>query len=154
MASTAEELYKINVPVCIDYLQVNTVIRIQIAHVYDPSKFWMKIFYNDIDKWNETLSAFYRSYTVGIHPEVLKDGLTCMIRIGHTFYRGKIVTFRGIKQKVKVFLVDMGTFHDVPVKNLCYIFHPHAELPRLALRARLHDAAPKSELLPIIRIIF
>ncbi|KAF2900891.1 hypothetical protein ILUMI_05296 [Ignelater luminosus] len=136
------------------HIQENSFIDVQVAEVYDPSKFWV-ILKDCDDLLNHLMDAMQHFYlavavdaTYIIPQHMLKEGLYCTSKYNQEYHRAIIVKINRDNTTVKVFYVDYGTISNANSAGLMFLDKQFASFPRQAIRARLASIWPTTAFTP------
>lgn len=133
------------VPYNFDGLDVGDIYEIKIKNMFDPSKLWIIVNFSELNIFTEYLKQYYSKDENRIKVPIFKltKYLLCIIERNSYYYRAIILPiFLPEDDKIRVFLIDEGTFINVNVDNIFYLLQKHSEVPRFALRACLIYIAP------------
>lgn len=121
--------------------------RARVGNIYDPSKFWIVHFENELSVFFKYMNSFYdtRREEYRMPPESVKVKRYCVAFTDGAFYRGIIVNIPMLNRKeiqVTVFLFDFGFTNVVTLDNLYFLCEKMYKIHRFAIRARLHGIEP------------
>ncbi|KAK9891598.1 hypothetical protein WA026_015558 [Henosepilachna vigintioctopunctata] len=108
------------------------------ANIYDPSKFWVRLF--PIKPFEKHLTEFYQlnKMSLCVKSSDICIGLNCVARISDVYRRSRIV---GIDTQneitVKIFLYDHGKLVITPLSNIFHLDQSFYKIPAFAVRAML-----------------
>ncbi|KAG5870116.1 hypothetical protein JTB14_025999 [Gonioctena quinquepunctata] len=137
------------IPYTIDILRKNKFYEVKIENVYDPSKFWIVIKFNELKLFTKYLTTHYIEKKLVIPRKRLKHGLICIVLRNSAFYRATLLpALLPEKDKLRVFLVDYGITVNVGMDNVFYIAKKHTHVPRFSVRATLAYISPANQLDP------
>ncbi|XP_023021054.2 tudor domain-containing protein 6 isoform X1 [Leptinotarsa decemlineata] len=139
------------VPYSIELFKKNEFHKVRLKNVYDPSKFWIVIKYNELQLFTNYLTAYYnKSDRKVIVPKIeLKHGLTCIILKNSKFYRANLLpALLPENNKLRVFLLDYGCIISVEMSNVFYMLKKHCNVPRFSIRATLAYISPANQYKP------
>ncbi|XP_022918067.2 uncharacterized protein [Onthophagus taurus] len=130
-------------------------IDIEVAEVYDPSKFWIHLrqHSDNLNRLMDNMQIFYRAnkdkYYIPYY--AIREGMYLASIFDGEYHRAKVVDCsKKMDGDIKVFYVDYGTIAVVRVKTVCYLTVDFVNFPAQAIRARLYGIQPtvKDELWP------
>ncbi|XP_057671107.1 uncharacterized protein LOC130902796 [Diorhabda carinulata] len=121
--------------------------RIRVGNIYDPSKFWIVHFENELSLFFKYMNSYYetKKEEYRMRPASIKIKRYCAAFTDGAFYRGIIVDiplFNKKEKQVVVFLFDFGFTNVVTIDNLYFLCEKMYSIPRYAIRARLHGLEP------------
>ncbi|GJQ83207.1 putative P granule organization [Trypoxylus dichotomus] len=125
-------------------------IDVNIAEIYDPSKFWMilKMCSNRLNAMMDNMQLFY-----GIHHSelyvpffALKKGMYVACIYNREYHRARIVNISQEEENtITAYFIDYGTVSVISTNTVCYLHNQYAELPEQAIRTRLAGIYPRTE---------
>lgn len=128
-----------------DGIYAGEVYEIKIKNMFDPSKLWIIVNFSELYLFTKYLKWYYSKDENRIKIPIfkLKKYLLCIIKKNSNYYRAIILPILlSEENKIRVFLIDHGTFINVNVDNIFYLLQKHSLVPRFALRACLIHIAP------------
>lgn len=147
----------LEVPYTLENINIGEVYEIKVENIYDPSKLWVIVHFKELNVFTKYLKFWYgnEENRVKVPKFKIKKNLVCIIDRNSIFHRAIVLPLLlPDKDKVRVFLVDYGTFININVSNVYYILQKHLEVPRCALRACLVNIEPLGTYVSISLIQF
>lgn len=134
------------VPHNLDDMEVGEIYEIKVKNIFDPSKLWVIIHFKELMLFTRYLTIYYSNDENRIKIPIfkLRKYLTCIIERNSNYHRAVILPIFLPEEKLRVFLIDEGTFINVNINKIYYMLQRHSEVPRFALRACLINIAPPS----------
>lgn len=143
----------VEVPYTFEDIKVGEVYEIHVENIFDPSKLWIIVNFKELNIFTEYLKIHYGNdeNRIKIPKFKLQRSLVCIIQRNCHYYRAVVLPLLlPGENKIRVFLLDYGSFINVDLDNIFYILQKHCAVPRFALRACLIYVAPPSILIILL----
>ncbi|XP_063927346.1 tudor domain-containing protein 5-like [Zophobas morio] len=139
------------IPTCFTKCNFNPgqPINFKVSHIYDPSKFWIVVKFQELEIFQKHLFQYYylNRNKYKMPTDNLQLDMPCVAFTDGNYYRGRIV---GLPQdlwdqnQVHVFFTDYGSLQLVDYNNIFYMSVKHCEVPQFSVRASLAQVRPKN----------
>lgn len=127
--------------------KINTMYRVRVSHVYDPSHIWIVHEEKEIDAFHKYLYNFYSKYKMHykIPCKNFKINMYCITYTDGAFYRSILVNVPFSMKNESwafVFLIDFGYMAKVSRDEIYFMTAKMYTVPQLAVRATLSGVGP------------
>ncbi|KAJ8929456.1 hypothetical protein NQ314_017836 [Rhamnusium bicolor] len=145
----AEENILVEPVKCEPYLPESVVkgqyYEVKIENVYDISKFWIVVKFQELIIFMKYLKEFYSIITNRkvIPRNEFKTGLLCIVNRNNMYYRSIMLpVLLPDENRIRVFNIDFGLIINVCIDEVFCIVKKHCSVPRFAIRASLANISP------------
>ncbi|CAG9830981.1 unnamed protein product [Diabrotica balteata] len=146
---TEDSVYKNDIPHSYDGInwKLESIYNIRVGNIYDPSKFWIVHFTEELNLFYSYMNSFYNEkyeeYRMPV--EYMKRNTYCAVYTDNGFYRALIVEITNTVRpddRIIVFLLDFGYTSTVSPDNIYILYEKMFHMPRCAIRACLYGIEP------------